>query len=334
MFPAVQGVPPCRDLSGKRELCPFDQHVADPEFEQATDGTLMGCLVRLVAGYDPDRRTFGRTRYSYQMFSGLEVGWAHAAGDAGQAQEVLSEIARQLPDVARFAWGEEGAALLADPEQADKFVRGLSDQNAHPQAADWLLGGWHAIAGRGDVQSVFTAWWHDQYVAPVVKWMQEAGLRDARTLAAGVRMNNSSRTKFKLLRDKVAELGEEAGRAAALEEYGHPDRTERINTWACFQGPVVLWPEPQHIAWNRSAAPERPPSFPEVTQSGYAPPVSLTGQADVITAKGAQLASGLVERVRRNPLAVGGVLAAIGLAIAGAVLYSKRKPKRRSRRRR
>jgi len=326
--PPLHALPQCKTLApgkpSERQLCPPDMHIRDEELERVTDGSLAGCIIRLVAGYNPEKGTFSRTRYSYQLFSGLELGWAHAACDAGGGAEVLTAIANKLPDVAAWAWGPDEAAKLKSEDYAQQVCDSFKNLDAQPQAGNWMLAGWHAIAGRGDVQNVYAEWYWDDVVNDVIKWMQDKGLRSARTLGAATRMSNTSRVQFKRLREAVETYGEQEGVTRALEGYGHPDRTEKLNTWPCFQGQIRSWPSPSDLKWSASAEVPKPEGMPVLpTEPGQTAPPAVTNVPGI---RGA-LAKGL-DAAKKHPWAIAAILAAGGIAVAAVLLKGKKKKRK------
>lgn len=312
-------VPQCQVLYG-HDICPIDHRVRDEGLEAATEGTLAGCLVRLVAGYDAGDQTFSRTRYRWQVYNGLELGFADAHN--ANAADVINRIAIDLPAVAAWAWGSDEAAKLANRDYARDLVSVVAGRNTHDPSLDWLLAGWSAIAGRGDVQRVYSDWWFRGYVDPIVSWMQERGLSDLQTLAAGVRLKNSSTTWFNRLRDQIAANGEAQGRALALAEYSSdkgPERAEAIQSWPCFEGAIGgAWPEAGQLRWGNDPAPAPPSDLavPWDPSSGRsAPPVA-----------GAGVISSVLGYARQHPILLGS--AAVGALLAGLWIALGKKKKK------
>lgn len=302
-------VPPCQLVQG-HEQCPADYRTRDPEFVRVTQGSLLGAIVRLVAGYEPSDQTFSRTRISCQTFEGLELGWSHLAGN--KTARFLNAIALQLPEVARYAWGEQGAQF-AQLSFATSFCDQFKGKLSFPAGTEWFSAGWFQIAPRGDVQNVYLAQWADPHLTDAIAWMQANGLRQRQTLATAVRTRNSG-APFTKLKETIASLGEQAGLAAFLASYDQ-ERANKIRTWPEFQGQIDEWPTLAELNFGSSA-----PVWPEVAApveiSQTAPPIAKTGAS----AKPKWL---------WLSLAGAGVLGAAGVAWWAL----SRKPKRRRRRR-
>jgi hypothetical protein len=239
--------------AGERSQCPLDMGGRDPELERVTADSLAGALVRLVGGYDPGSATWSRTGVSCQVFGGLELGFAHLA--RGNAAEALAAIATRAPDLAGQAWGDRAGELARN---AADVVAQFNGRTSVPSGYAWLPEGWAAIAYRGEVGAIYADVWWREIVAPVTKWMQGAGLRQRRTLAAGVRLRNTSGAWLDKLKARVSSLGEAAGVTATLQEYGQPDRTAKINDWPAFQGAIDTWPEASDLPYATGPAVQRP----------------------------------------------------------------------------
>jgi hypothetical protein len=293
------------------EQCPADYRTRDPEFVRVTEGSLLGAIVRLVAGFNPADQTFSRTRISCQVFKGLELGWSHLAGN--KTARFLQAIAVQLPEVARYAWGEQGAQF-AQLSFATSFCDSFKGLLSFPQGTEWFTAGWYQIAARGDVQNVYLAQWADPHLTEPIAWMQANNLRSRALLATAVRTRNSG-APFTNLKQSIATLGEANGLASFLASYDQ-ERANKIRTWPEFQGQIEQWPTVSELNFGANA-----PVWPEV-----AAPVEITQTAPPI-AGSSVLASG--PRWLWLSLAGAGVVGAAGLAWWAL----SKKPKRRRRRR-
>lgn len=316
-------VPECFDV-GNRVQCPRDYMQKDPMLEQATEGTLAGALIRIIAHYRPETGVWSRQSKSYQVFNGLDgLSWMHAA--RSNAADVLQQIAVNLPEVAAYAWGPQQAERMKFKE----YDEGLVDEypkGTHPQEKDWLLAGWHAIAGRPDVQRVITNWWWEDNVTKVLKWMEAEGLSRKATLAAGVRVRNTSHTLFNQLKKAVAELGEDIGVEQFMSTYKDGDYLSILKEWPVLQGDIITWPTPDDIQWP---AAEGVPSGGAPSGNGEVP----SGNGDVAPAG---WGNGTVPPVTTKTSTwkkVGYVAGGLSLAgLLGLGIWMAVKPKRRRRR--
>jgi len=282
----------CRPIFGHIQ-CPPDWHTKDSALESATSGSYAGALIRLVGGYDPATRQWSRTSRSFQIASTLELGFAHMA--RGNAADVLAAIGGQARELADSAWPGH-ANELGTRAAADIVVARFGD-NTYPADLQWLVDGWAVAIGSKAGLILYCRTWWSQIVEPAIRLCKERGWTDGRTLAAAVRMRNSG--KLGLLSKQLG--SETSARLQALMEYGHPDRTERINTWQEFQTTFPPWPDlgPVETAIKGAA---------ELTDRGVAA-VSAPWW--------------------KWPLIVGGVVAGVG----GLWWWSNRKPRRKGRKR-
>lgn len=245
---AEHPIPPCELVLG-HEQCPKDYKARDPELARVTEGSLLGGLVRFVAGFDPSAQTWSRTRISCQINDWLELGWAHMS-TIGNVAQLLNAIALRLPEVAVYAWGDKGREL-AQLGFATSFVTEFRDKRALPAGAEWFTAGWYQIAVRGDVQRVYLdEWW--PHVAQPIAWMQANGYKSRQLLAAAVRARNTG-PDF----DKLKQLCAASGEALGLQQFlvwwegeGKEDRAQVVRSWPIFQGEITAWPQPSDLDWG------------------------------------------------------------------------------------
>lgn len=288
--------------------------------------SLLGNVVLLVAGYNPENGTFERTRSSCQFFSGLELGWSHLAGN-GTAR-FLNNLATQLPEVARYAWGEE-AARFANLDQAKAWCDSIKDANSLPAGLEWFTAGWYQIAPRGDVQEVYLRSWAKPHLEDVVSWMSANGLRQRQTFAAGVRARNSG-ADFTELKSRVAKLGEQNGLSGFLDWWGTQSKTSRANavrTWQAFKGELGAGELDEAALISTIDFGTAAPVWPSISS-----PVAVSPGAPLVT----QTSGGgsIAGMSKRNLLIIGGAIAAVGAAWAGVYFLLPGKKKRRKGRRR
>lgn len=257
MAPAVT----CTKVEG-HDQCPRDYRTADPILEAATKASLVGGLIRFVGGYEEKDRTWSRTTRSFQIFKGLELGWCHAGGS--NAAEVMHLLATQLPCVATYAWGAEGANM-AQRSYCDSIVRAFAGRLDLPSGYEWLPAGWALISSRGDVQRLFSSWWYDQFVRPVVTWMQSKGYTQNVLLAFGVRARNSSHAQFDRLK-KLCENDWAEGLSIFVDEY-KGGKEAMVASWKIWTE-VNFPPSLDDLEW---------PSDPDVDCSGATGSTSLLG---------------------------------------------------------
>jgi hypothetical protein len=330
--PPLHPVPACTQV-GSWQRCPqSDFKGRDNAFEAATAGSILGGSIRLVAGYDPTSRTFNRTPIAYQITEGgPELGFAHMAHRSkggslvGNAGQVVTDIAQQLPQVAAAAWGADEAARLRDGNYVNSLLD--SEIGGHKAQNDWFLAGWNWANQRPDVRAVQTARWYNDIALPAISWAMQNNITDGRTIAAAIRMRNSSATQLSRLKEAVATLGESGGRMKALNDYGHPDRTAKIESWPEFRNSVPPYPSLGDVQYG-AAGPVPPAPGGQVPGPG----VPVEGQPAVYA-----------------PAATGwgalstGAKAAIGIAAAAAIggvgflayrMIGQKKPKKRRKRRR
>lgn len=246
MTDPIHPVPECAQMTG-RQQCPRDMSTEDTALETVTAGSLAGALVRLVAGWDPGRRTFSRTSRSFQIFKGLELSWMHAAGS--NAAEILWRIATMLPTVAASAWGQDEALKMQNRNYVDGIIAQFKGQTAMLPQYDWLSAGWAWASARGDVQQLIVNWYFGDIVKKAMDWMMANGLTQARTLAAGTRARNTSGTQLQKLKDAVASQGEEAGVQSFLQGYKGGKYIPDIDAEPAFSGEIAKWPSPADVAW-------------------------------------------------------------------------------------
>lgn len=333
----LHAVPLCSTLAGPRKWvrCPDSDHNSkNAQFEAATQGTVLGGVIRLVAGWNPKSKTFSRTFQAYQITEGgPELGFAHMAHRnttqkmVGNAGQVISDIAKLAPDLAAAAWGPEEAVKLTSESYANSILD--SERGGHKSQNDWFLAGWNWVSQQPDGQRVYVQRWFQDIAAPAINWAASAGVQDAKTVAAAIRMRNSSGTQLGKLKDAVSRLGEEQGREYALAEYSHPDRTEAINTWPEFQGASTPWPNPSDLGYQAAPGPSGR-GRTVISNGGPAGsyiPVSLPAPG-WMPSQVSKMGTGM-----KVALAIGGVAAVGGLAYLGYRLTTKKKGKKRKKRR-
>lgn len=310
-------MPPCRDVGG-HDQCPPDFHVQDDELVAVTEGSLLGAAIRVVAGYDPLKDRFSRTRVSFQIYRGLELGWAHMAVD--NASDILWDISTRIPKVAQFAWPDH-ATEMKQYNVCEGIVSGFRGLDKMPHAYDWLAAGWYQIAPRGDVQSVYTERWYKDIAAKAIDWCRSDGIRDKRILVAGIRARNTSGTKLETLKRMVRELGETEGLKRFLVDYAHDSLTRALWEWPIFDGPIDKYPEPSDIRWPRETEPLPPALKPgdTVQKTPGAPAVTYTSNETW----GDKLLELPWKWIGIGTLGVG----AVGGGIAGLVWYLKKRKK-------
>jgi hypothetical protein len=305
--------------------CPPDYRVADPVLESMTSGTLSGALVRLISGWNPQRRTFSRTRKSAQISKDLELGWAHAAtvGKTWMGRDVIRKMARDLPELSASAWGADFARGLASESFSNEVIDLFLKKTALPEdrRAFQLIQGWNAISQTAPGQKVYSQEWFRSKVRPMIAYMEKKGWRNRRTLAALVRMRNSGRQG---MISSKADLGEEAAVEAGLDEYvaqksSRANDVERIRNWPEFQGEIAQWPKWQDLRYQGAAGVSN-----YVPPSGQGAAPALPGEAPVTTPTqepGRVAQNGQVrERSKLGLVALGG-LALVGLAGGGYAVY-------------
>lgn len=313
----------CEMVAGLgHEQCPRDYRARDPELARVTEGSLMGSLIRLVGRFEPSDQTWERTRSSCQINKYLELGWAHLS-TVGNVARFLNALATELPDVAVYAWGDNGTQFQ-QYGYAQAFCEQFVGLTSLPAGADWFVAGWYQIAPRPDVQRLYTRQWWDQHGVRVVSWMQANGYDSGRLLATGVRASNSGKFddaahSTRSLKHLVAQYGPEEGLTAFWRNVWEADndtwRLNAVKSWPEFQTKVTRWPDPSDLDWGSSTI------WPElsgaVATSSGAPSVSGTTGS---TTKWIEWAAG----------------AAVGAALLGGIgwlVFGRPKRKRRRRRR-
>jgi hypothetical protein len=223
-------------------------HTPDQNLESATAGTLAGAIVRLVAGYDPEKRTFSRTSRSFQINDKIDgLSWMHAA--RSNAKELLHTLATNMPEAAIEAFGRDGAELLRS-DGVIGVVDSFDGFDEVPPGTEWLISGWHHLTSRPDIQQKIADWyWYDIVHGPI-SWMQNNGLTSRRTLAAAVRARNTSGTQLQALKDSVSQYGETDGVTRFLQGYKGGEYIPVIDGWPEFQGSVGRWPESSDLGWS------------------------------------------------------------------------------------
>ena len=249
-------IPVCEMVFG-HEQCPKDYHARDPELVRVTAGTLMGALVRLIAEYNPETGNFSRTRISCQINKFLELGWAHLSMSE-QVARFLTTLATTLPEVAAYAWGDNGKQL-AQGGYALAFTQQFLGKTVLPDGAEWFTAGWFQIAPRPDVQDLYTRFLWEGHGARVVSWMKANGYDSAQLLATGVRAANSGKfddgkNPDRSLVHLVKEFGPDQGLKSFWSNVWQADndldRLKAVQTWPEFQGKVTSWPSPDDLNWG------------------------------------------------------------------------------------
>jgi hypothetical protein len=311
-------IPPCELVFNDHEQCPRDFNVRDPELVRVTQGSLLGAIIRLVGGYNPSTGLWSRTRISCQMNRWLELGWAHLS-TVDNVADFLFALATRLPQVAEFAWGEEGRKF-AQLSYCTAFVQRFREQKVLPQGLEWFTAGWYQIAVRGDVQRVYLEeWWN--HIAQPMTWMQAQGFKSKRLLAAATRARNGS--DYPECKKLVDAEGEKLGLERFLtwwEGEGKSDRVAALRSWPEFEGDVEKWPTPDDINWGTALV--WPETSGAVSASSGQPSVSGSG-------------GGFSWRnIPTWAKWTGGIVGGLGLlGTAGWFLLGKKKSPRRRRRR-
>lgn len=130
---------------------PNDWRVRDAHLDALTNtGSVIAAWVRLLAGRRSDG-TYSRTPESAITLDTLSLGIDHRW--ARYLPERFAEIARRCPELAAWAWGDDGARLLLDEAWLSKWlgdVKGKHPRELWPgrswECLEWLVAGWHEIA--------------------------------------------------------------------------------------------------------------------------------------------------------------------------------------------
>lgn len=217
-------------------------HKPDPQWERITDtGSFGAGLCRLVSGWNG--QYFSRGPDSWISLDTYSIGFAHWWADT--ARELLDDICTRRPDLAAFAWGEEAAKAMTDPNWLMELAPPKRGKMAHDKKLDWLVAGWYAVARHPDVIRICVEEWLDNYVPAGLALMSEYGWRKGTSLAGLVRITNSrgDAGMRRLIKKAIARVGSNDNEEAVIEMvfthkslYGHSDRLEYIRSMSEFSG--------------------------------------------------------------------------------------------------
>lgn len=237
--------------------CPVDHGELDPELEAMTRGSVFGSIIRLVGGYEPDDRTWSRTRSSAMLSkNNFEVGWAHMASPTtSDGLDLVNRIALELPEIAAASYGPDLAAALRDRAWVEEAYSGFKRRGTESPTEDGtllqaLVDGWVIASKYGPVQRLYAEVWFDEYVREALAAMERRGWRDKRTLAALARLYNSSNTWGNRLANHPSSSEAEA-RNDVLHRYKtpseggkthHADDVRAIQRWPDFEGELTRAP--------------------------------------------------------------------------------------------
>lgn len=236
--------------------CPPDHNVADPELLRATEGSLLGSIIRVVGGYKPERGVWSRTHRSAQISTNLELGWAHMASKVGDAQPIVFRIATEHPALSASAWGAMRAEVLQDELAVDEIFETFLHQKSLPDAVQLaFIDGWSVASQYAESQRIYAEQWFQDYCVPVITWMDGNGLKLRRTLATGCRLRNTSNVALGWLKDAVMAHGEAEGTRVALDRYrakrkSYVDDADKLEHWVEFDGEISRWPDPGDLDYD------------------------------------------------------------------------------------
>lgn len=242
---ALHPIPPATSKWGYDHI-PNVYLKPDPQWEEITStGSFEAGLCRLVSGWRVQRRghSFSRGPDSWISLDTYSVGFAHWW--AKTAPNIFDVICTKCPELAVYAWGEEPAAAMMNPQWLRTFAPPKRGKMGHDPHLDGLLAGWHAIARHPDVIRICAEEWLDNYVPAGLELMKKYGWEKGASLAGLVRITNSrgSSGMKKIIRKAINIVGSSANEDDVIEMafvhkdlYDHPERLELIRTWPEFRG--------------------------------------------------------------------------------------------------
>jgi len=233
---ALHPLPPDTDGDGDpgSERWGYDHAIdgyskADPHWQAVTAGTVEGALLRLVSGWSPRKRTFSRHPDDWISLDTYSIGIAHWWAET--ADDLLAAIYDADPDLAVWAWGEDGADLIGPLGDLEEWTGVKRRKTDYDDRFDWLLAGWYAISRHPTALRVQCAHWLDRYAAPALADCKRWGWTSARSLAAVARMRNSGKQRH-IDRVRNAHPGWDEARTCQVAMgpgyYGHADRWDAI----------------------------------------------------------------------------------------------------------
>jgi len=198
--------------------------------------------MRLISGYKPDKRTFSRGPDSWISLDTFSIGFAHWW--AKTAPKILSRVARGLPELSAWGWGEDTATNMANLSWLVKQIIPRKGKQLHDPKYDWILSGWHQISRHPEVIRICVEEWLSSYTETVDKVMDKYGWEKARTQAALYRVSNSRGSYgMKKLVKKARSMSPSRGELDVMQTlfeseslYDKPRRWETICDWENFAG--------------------------------------------------------------------------------------------------
>lgn len=202
----------------------------DPQATAMTEGSVAGSLLRLVGGFDRERETWSRAWDSWISLDTYSIGVAHWWAET--APGLLARIAREEPILAAWAWGDDGAKLLDDPDKLRALTGTQRGKMPHRAELDWLLAGWYEIARHPRCVAIQADHWLGNYARKAWERMERYGWHRASSLAALARMANSGGLRH--IDAARKRLGSRADESDVCElalgdgYYDHPERWDAI----------------------------------------------------------------------------------------------------------
>jgi hypothetical protein len=220
----------------------------DPAWEKFTShGRWHDGMLRLVSGWKPSRKTFGRSPRSWISLDEISIGIAHYW--AQTIPDFLVGFVEALPELSAQAWGEK-AKGMASKKWLQEQIRAKTGRRPHQAKYNWLCSGWWWVSSTPEAIAFQAQAWLEDYgasgkrVAHYFGWKDDlAGSDGGKILAACIRMANSGGAKRHIRTAK-----ELAGDTSAMktlevaytskEAYDEAGRWGKITSWREFSGPA------------------------------------------------------------------------------------------------
>lgn len=218
--------------------------VKDSQATAQTEGSVAGSMLRLVGGYDRKRETWSRGWDSWISLDTYSVGVAHWWSET--APDLFATIANEVPGLAAWGWGDEGLAILRDPDRLRELTGTKRGKMPHDPDLDWLLAGWYEIARHPAAVRIQARTWLENYGGWAWSAHRRYGWKGAASLAGLARMRNSGAQRY--VERALDKLGRDADENEVMKlamsdgYYDHPERWDAILADPVLAGRVTACP--------------------------------------------------------------------------------------------
>jgi len=236
----LHGLPKIKKMWGY-DHAPDVFNKVDNQWKQITgDGSFVSGLLKLVSNYKGEGK-FSRGPDSWISLDTVSVGIAHWWAQTMPA--LFVRFAREKPEIAKWAWGEEAAEAMKDPQFLVKHLNAKRGKGPHNKKFDWLLSGWYEIARHPEIIQICADQWLNSYVPPSCGIMEKYHWKRSDTKAGLIRVTNSRGAggMSSMVREAVNLLGSKSEKKVMpylFEKlYKKPSRWEKITSWPNFKQP-------------------------------------------------------------------------------------------------